>query len=115
MRLMPTHSPLPDGLRLDESLAAMEREGFRHAFRPEAGALLSCTKCEVRNAAETVPVLAKLRVEGVSDPADESLVLGLQCPSCHCHGTLVLAYGPRARRTEVEVLQSLGHIEPLPA
>lgn len=112
---MPSHSPLPDGLRLDESLAALERQGFQHAFRPEPGALLTCTKCEIRNAAETVPVLARCRVEGVSDPSDESLVIGLQCPSCHSLGTLVLAYGPRARRTEVEVLDSLGHMEPIEA
>jgi hypothetical protein len=101
-----------DGLRLDESLQALERRGFRKQFQPLPDAMVECCSCQARHPAKAMQVLARARIEGVSDPADESLVLGMRCPACQAMGTLVLAYGPRARRTEVQVLEGLGHLPP---
>lgn len=102
----------PEGLRLDESLAALEARGFRSTFEPRPGATLRCTACNVVREAHGVQVLARARVEGVSDPADESLILGVRCPNCQALGTLVLAYGPRANRTDAQVLEALGRLPP---
>lgn len=101
-----------DGLRLDESLTGLERRGFRKQFVPLADGKVQCASCKAQHDAHGLQVLARARIEGVSDPDDESLVLGLRCPACEVLGTLVLAYGPRARRTEVQVLEALGHLPP---
>jgi len=36
------------------------------------------------------------RFEGVSDPGDEAIVLGVRCPSCGGRGVVVSAYGSGA-------------------
>lgn len=102
----------PDGLRLDESLKALEGRGFRASFQPQPEGQLMCTHCQAVRPASEMQVLARARIEGVSDPADESLVIGLRCPACRVLGTVVLAYGPRARRTEVDVLEHLQRVPP---
>jgi hypothetical protein len=101
-----------DGLRLDESMDGLERRGFVRQFVPLPDARIQCASCKAEHPAKGMQVLARARVEGVSDPDDESLVLGMRCPKCEALGTLVLAYGPRARRTEVQVLEALGHLPP---
>ena len=106
---MRTH---PEGLRLDESMAALERRGFRSSFEPRPDGLVRCVACNAIREAHGVQVLARARVEGVSDPADENLVLGLECPNCHAKGTLVLGYGPGASRTDAQVLEGLGRLPP---
>lgn len=102
----------PDGLRLDESLKALEGRGFRSSFQPQPESQLMCTHCQAVRPASDMQVLARARIEGVSDPADESLAIGLRCPACRVLGTVVLAYGPRARRTEVDVLEHLQRVPP---
>ena len=95
------------GLGLDEALQALEGQGFYGVFKPLRGGHLACGSCGRESPASQVRVLAQHRVEGVSDPADNMLVVGLRCPSCNDLGTLALAYGPRARRDEAEVLFEL--------
>ena len=102
----------PEGLRLDESMSALERRGFRSTFEPRPDAMLRCASCNAIREAHGVQVLARARVEGVSDPDDESLILGIVCPNCNVKGTLVLAYGPRAGRTDAQVLEALGRLPP---
>lgn len=101
-----------DGLRLDQSLQGLEQRGFRTQFSPQADARILCCSCQASHGAHGLQVLARARIEGVSDPAEESLVLGLKCPSCNAMGTLVLAYGPRSRRTDAQVLEAIGHLPP---
>ncbi|MGC1513560.1 MAG: hypothetical protein WA797_11660 [Acidimicrobiales bacterium] len=36
------------------------------------------------------------RFEGDSDPGDEAIVLGIECPACNRRGIIVSAYGPDA-------------------
>ncbi len=36
------------------------------------------------------------RFEGDSNPGDEAIVLGVQCPACGARGVVVSAYGPEA-------------------
>ena len=96
-----------DGLRLDEALQALEGQGFFAVFRPLRGGRVACASCNLEAPAGEVRVEAQHRIEGVSDPADNMHVVGLRCPNCNDRGTLTLAYGPRARRDEAEVLAAL--------
>jgi hypothetical protein len=96
-----------DGLRLDQALQALEGQGFLAVFKPVRGGRVLCTGCALESPAREMRVLAQHRIEGVSDPADEMLVVGLRCPGCDALGTMALAYGPRTLREEADVLRTL--------
>lgn len=100
-------NPQTDGLRLDESHARLEKKGFEAQFRVKPGGSLLCLACQQASPAKSFRVHSQKRVEGVSDPDDQSLVVALACPSCHAKGTLTLAYGPRAGAEEAQVLGDL--------
>ena len=96
-----------DGLRLDESHKGLEQRGFDEQFRVAPSGRVHCLACGETSPAARFRVDSQKRVEGVSDPADESLVVAVHCPSCEAKGTLTLAYGPRAGRDEAAVLADL--------
>ena len=104
-----------DGLQLADVLHGLESRGFLANDQVRPGGQVRCGACGRDFAAPSMAVLAHSRLEGVSDPADETLVAGVRCPGCKALGTLVLAYGPRARRDEAEVLGSLGLLHPRPS
>lgn len=104
---MPRPPAQTDGLRLDESHEGLEQRGFEEQFRVKPGGLVECISCGQASPAKSFRVDSQKRVEGVSDPDDESLVVAVECPSCHAKGTLTLAYGPRAGRDEAAVLGDL--------
>lgn len=101
-----------DGLRLDEALQALEGQGFFAVFAAARGGRIHCASCGRDAPAGEVRVEAQHRIEGVSDPADNLLVVGLRCPNCNDRGTLSLAYGPHARREEADVLAALLPLRP---
>ena len=47
------------------------------------------------------------RFEGPSDPGDEAIVLGVQCPEWNSKGVIVAAYGPDSDPDEAAVLVAL--------
>lgn len=47
------------------------------------------------------------RFEGPSDPADEAIVLGVQCPTIGTRGVIVAGFGPSADAHDEEVLRAL--------
>lgn len=96
-----------DGLRLEEALQALEGQGFFTVFKPVPGGRVRCSSCDLEAPADAMRIEAQHRVEGASDPADNVLVVGLHCPGCNDRGTLVLPYGPRARRDDADVLRAL--------
>lgn len=51
------------------------------------------------------------RFEGDTDPGDEAIVLGVECPACGTRGIVVSAYGPQA---DPELLALLDRLEPGP-
>ena len=98
----------PEGLGLDESHRRLEARGFDDAqFSIAHGAQVHCGACGRDVMAGRMRVHSQKRVEGVSDPDDESLVFGLECPACGARGTLTAAYGPRAGRDEAAVVADL--------
>lgn len=96
-----------DGLQLAEAIAALERQGFTGQNTLHPRGEVGCGACGHVLSAELFEVVLHARIEGVSDPADETVVAGVRCPSCGARATLVLACGPRAGRLEAEVLAGL--------
>jgi hypothetical protein len=90
-----------------EVLAAYEAKGFTAGFVPRAGGNVMCTACRDVSPAEQVPVEAMHRFEGASDPEDEAILIGAECPSCGEWGTVVLSYGPNGSAEDGEVLRRL--------
>jgi hypothetical protein len=96
-----------DGLRLGESHRHLEARGFEGQFTVAKEGRVLCVACGTESPAKRFTVDSQKRVEGVSDPDDESLVVALHCPACGARGALTLAYGPRAGRDEAAVLADL--------
>lgn len=99
-----------DGLQLVEALQELERAGFRANGQVRPGGQVRCGACGRDSAATGLEVALHARIEGVSDPSDEMLVVGVRCPTCKALGTLVLGYGSRVGRDEAEVLRGLGFL-----
>jgi hypothetical protein len=68
---------------------------------------LRCAGCRTVHAPDQVVVNHTFRFEGPSDPADEAIVLGVECPACGHRGIVVSAYGPTADPDVLEVLARL--------
>lgn len=90
-----------------EVLASYERRGYTGQFGPAPDAMVRCHTCRTSSPAEQVPLLAAHRFEGTSDPAEEAVVMALECPHCGALGTMVLPYGAAASSDEGAVLVGL--------
>ena len=86
---MDTPETVADAVRL---LAADGYEG-EFSFNESA---LHCGSCAHACEPTRVTISRTYRFEGNTDPADEAIVLGLECPECGVRGVLVSAYGPDA-------------------
>lgn len=104
---MPKPPSQTDGLTLNDSHDSLESKGFDAQFKPAKAGRVSCLECGTESPASAFKVHSQKRVEGVSDPDDESMVIALECPACETRGTITLAYGPRAGRDEAAVMADL--------
>ncbi len=86
---METPETVADAVRL---LAA---EGYEGEFSIGESAV-HCGSCAHAYEPTHVTINRTYRFEGNTDPADEAIVLGLECPECGVRGVLVSAYGPDA-------------------
>lgn len=84
-----------------------EHKGFNGQFTSLPTAMVQCITCHESSPAEQVPLLAAHRLEGVSDPSEQAVVVGLECPACGQLGTMVLPYGPGASFEDADVLSAL--------
>jgi hypothetical protein len=98
---MPADTPLLSVLN------GFEANGYVAQFVPLEAGVIRCTAGDHRFSAASVDIEQSRRLEGVSDPADMLIVLGLVCPICDAAGTLVLHYGPEATIEEVDALTAL--------
>ena len=100
----------------DEPLAAAESAVARDGgqFRALEGGRIHCYTCGHDADAGDVDASQARRLEGVSDPADELLVVGVTCPSCGTGGSLTLNYGPEATLGDADVLRALDRGRPRP-
>lgn len=99
--------PNLEGMSLQEAMTRLENAGFAGAFRSDAEGAVECLHCSALRDVSEFVMLAQERVEGASDPADEVLVAGVECPSCGTRGTLLLPYGSQTRRADAQVMREL--------
>jgi hypothetical protein len=78
-----------------EAVALLEAEGYSTEFSLTDDGV-HCDACGRRHDPARVTIRRRFRFEGPSDPGDEAIVLGLECPECGAKGILVSAYGPDA-------------------
>ena len=89
-----------------EAIALLEADGYRSDFSFTDGSV-RCAACDVRHRPPQLLVRRTFRFEGESDPGDEMIVLGVECPACGVRGVVVSAYGPDASPEFIELLQQL--------
>jgi hypothetical protein len=95
-----------DELTVLELVAQMREAGFvGDAFAAADG--VRCGSCRAVHAVEDLDVEKVGRVEGISDPDDEAIVLGLRCRSCGVRSVLVAGYGPTASPEDAAVVAAL--------
>ena len=90
-----------------EILRDLENDGYDADMVAREGGRVVCKACDQESAAADFEVVHLRRLEGASDPADMSAVVGVRCPSCQAGGVLVLRYGPDAGPEDTDVLAAL--------
>ena len=97
---MDTPATVLDAVHLLEGL------GYTDDLRLDASCV-RCNACGNVHEPEMLVVTHTFRYEGESNPDDEAIVLGVQCPACGVHATIVSAYGPEADPELFEALARL--------
>ena len=97
-----------DETTIVEAIAALRGDGFPGDFSVAPGGVVRCGACGGTHDPGELVVEATVRVEGISDPADEAAAFGLSCQRCGLRGVLVVAYGPTATADEAGVVTALG-------
>jgi hypothetical protein len=89
-----------------DAIAQLEAEGYRSDFSFTDGSV-RCAACMANHEPTQIVVRHTFRFEGETDPGDEAIVLGLECPACGVKGIVVSAYGPDASPEFVALLRQL--------
>jgi hypothetical protein len=90
-----------------DAVALLEAEGFGSGLSIVDGHAL-CAACELAHAVPDIVVRETFRFEGDTDPGDEEIVLGVECPVCGTRGIIVSAFGPDASTELIELVAHLG-------
>jgi hypothetical protein len=96
--------PAPD--TVTEAVQQLVADGYDADYEIRRGQL-RCAPCGHSHDAEGAVVERLYRFEGMSDPDDEAIVLGLRCPVCGRRGVLVSGYGPSADPDDLDALTIL--------
>jgi len=89
-----------------DAVRLLENEGFR-IDGPFAVGSEPCHSCgQVLESARLI-VRRTFRFEGASDPGDEAIVLGVECPACGAKGIVVSAYGADADAALIALVSRL--------
>ncbi len=91
-----------------EAIALLEAEGYRTDFSFLDG-IAHCTACGKDHPPARLVVRHTFRFEGDTDPGDEAIVLGVECPACGRRGVVVSAFGPDASPEFTELLLHFDH------
>ena len=87
-----------------EALEQLRAKGFDRDMFVTADAMVRCGSCHHDMAPSELNLVHLLRLEGVSDPGEEAVVLALECTVCHARGTAILRFGPEAGPQDDAVL-----------
>jgi len=104
---MQSRGGVTGGLTLSEVLREYEQRGFRGQFVARPSGQVECISCQHEVPPEQLLLRSMRRVEGVSDPADMSMVAALECPRCGALGTATFMYGPYASPEEGSAMRAL--------
>ena len=96
-----------DNTTLTQVLDALAQEGFDGSMVITDDGRLRCTTCRTEHDPASLEVDVWRRMEGASDPDDMLAVVGLVCPNCGNHASVVLNYGPEAEGSDAAVLRAL--------
>lgn len=99
-------SDMPAPETVSEAVRMLAARGFLDELRFDRRGL-TCAKCGTVHEPGRVVVRHTFRFEGPTDPADEAIVLAIECPSCGHRGVVVSAYGPAADPELFEALTRL--------
>src|SRR5689334_2717019 len=89
-----------------DAVRLLEREGYDNQF-DVTGPSTRCHGCDTTHGSAQLVVRRTFRFEGPTDPGDEAIVLGVECPACGTKGIVVSAYGPDADRELIELVKRL--------
>ena len=89
-----------------EAVQLLEAAGYGSGFFLDDHGF-NCRSCNRVHAPERLVVDRTFRYEGVSDPGDETIVIGVRCPACGASGIIVSAYGMDAEPQLVTLLSLL--------
>lgn len=90
-----------------EALEAVRQLGFERDMFVTADGLVRCGTCHHDARPEELNLHRLVRLEGVSDPAEEACVLALECTGCGMRGSAIVRFGPEAGPADVAVLRAI--------
>lgn len=88
---------------VSEAIEQLRRDGYLADAYFDDGRV-ACGTCRTHHAPSAFVVRVVYRFEGASDPDDEAIVLGVECPSCATRAVITSAYGPQADPAIVDLL-----------
>ncbi len=80
---------------ITEAVEILTAKGYSSDFALDQ-AIVHCRTCGAKHPFAKPTIRHTFRFEGDSDPGDEAIVLGIECPACNRRGIIVSAYGPDA-------------------
>ena len=90
-----------------EAIALLEADGYRSDFS-FSDETVRCHACGKFHPPTQLVVRHTFRFEGDTDPGDEAIVVGVECPACGSRAIVVSAFGPDA---SPEFMALLDHLE----
>lgn len=81
---------------IDEMVERLRRRGYIGDFGVLGIERMRCGACQEELDAHDVILRELARIDVTTDPDDQSVVAGLECPSCGARATRVFSYGPSA-------------------
>ncbi len=91
---------------LSQAVDRLTADGYTDDFRAEPGGL-SAIFADVIYRPETLAIEEVVRFEGITDPADEAIVLTLRSEKDGIKGTYAVAYGPGTGPLDAEMIRRL--------
>lgn len=91
---------------VSEAVRILQARGFGDDFGIDAAGI-RCSSCGCAHPAPALEVTDVFRFEGASDPGDEAIVLGVECPTCGYRGIVVSAFGADADDQMVALVEQL--------
>ena len=92
--------------RMADVLDRLERDGYDDQFRGEPAGIRGM-KTGLLHRPQDLEITESERFEGISDPADETLVLALRCTAHGCRGTYVVPYGKDMPSTDATLIAGI--------